>query len=565
MQWSAYVVIVLFAGIVLVGLAAHVWQYRDRPGAPFFLLALIGGASYAFGYAGQLVATTLTGKLAWYFVQMVPFLVLAPAMVLFAMEFTGVSRWQGRTLATVLAVEPVLVFATAISHPFHDLYFRETSTEIVGGLVWLDVDPGPVLLLDTVYQYALFFAVVGFFVYLLIESSPLYRDQAATLILAVLLPLFGSSIHRLVLDSNVDPVPLSFAVTGLIVTLGVFRVRLMDVVPVDWSPILDEVRAGVFAVDRQGRVVEANDGARALFDGGGTPIGRNATNLLDGSLDVDLGALEDGSTIESADSEDGPYYEVRRSRITDAKGVPRGELVVLYDVTDRTLLEHELRRQNEQLTVLNRMLRHDVRNDVTVALGRAEVLREHVDEAVADEHLDPIVSANRHISELTEISRDLAEAVGGESSLDSEPVSVSTSLNRTIDRVKARYPEATFDEPATDPAVNVEANDLLDSVFSNLLNNAIQHNDRQTPRVDVGLEVLEEDDEIRIRIADDGPGIPDQRKDVIFGRGERGIGSGGMGLGLYLVDRIVDEYGGRVWIEDNEPRGTVFVVAFPLA
>jgi signal transduction histidine kinase len=68
-----------------------------------------------------------------------------------------------------------------------------------------------------------------------------------------------------------------------------------------------------------------------------------------------------------------------------------------------------------------------------------------------------------------------------------------------------------------------------------------------------------------VRVADNGPGVPDDRKEAVFGRGEKGLRSTGTGLGLYLVDTLVDSYGGRVRVEDNDPEGAVFVVELPLA
>jgi signal transduction histidine kinase len=61
------------------------------------------------------------------------------------------------------------------------------------------------------------------------------------------------------------------------------------------------------------------------------------------------------------------------------------------------------------------------------------------------------------------------------------------------------------------------------------------------------------------RIADNGPGVPDEQKERIFEEGEKGIDSEDTGLGLHLVRTLVDRYGGDVRVEDNEPEGSVFV------
>ncbi|MFQ3295028.1 MAG: signal transduction histidine kinase [Halobacteriales archaeon] len=104
---------------------------------------------------------------------------------------------------------------------------------------------------------------------------------------------------------------------------------------------------------------------------------------------------------------------------------------------------------------------------------------------------------------------------------------------------------------------------MLSSVFTNLLNNAVLHNDSEYPSVWVDVTV--ERYTASIRVADDGPGVPPNRRDEIFGRGEKGLESEGTGVGLYLVDTLTSEFGGDVWVEDSEHGGTAFVVTLPLA
>jgi len=96
---------------------------------------------------------------------------------------------------------------------------------------------------------------------------------------------------------------------------------------------------------------------------------------------------------------------------------------------------------------------------------------------------------------------------------------------------------------------------MLGSVFRNLLKNAVQHNDKPVPTVAVSSDTA--DGSIRIRVADNGPGISDAAKEDIFGKGEKGLDSEGTGIGLYLVKSLVDSYGGDVWIEDRNEGGIV--------
>ena len=249
------------------------------------------------------------------------------------------------------------------------------------------------------------------------------------------------------------------------------------------------------------------------------------------------------------------WVRTRQIPIRDEAGNLSEVVGVSTDITEE-------KRREEELAALNRVLRHDVRNDMNIILGWTEVLEDHVDEE-GEESLERISRAGAHIVELTGIARDYAEAVTGESEVTVKPVSLDRVLGDELELRRETFPEATFHVVGEMPAVEVRANEMLTSVFKNLLNNAVQHNDADEPVVEIRPEVT--DDEVVVRIADDGPGIPDEQKDTIFQRGEKGVDSSGTGIGLYLVQTLVEQYGGTVAVADNSPRGAVFTVRLPRA
>jgi len=238
---------------------------------------------------------------------------------------------------------------------------------------------------------------------------------------------------------------------------------------------------------------------------------------------------------------------------------PDGEIEQMVGVTSDIT---DLKRRERELEALNRIVRHDIRNDMSIVLGWAEMLEDHVDEA-GEDYLEKVLASGTHVVELTEIARDYVETLTGDGDVEVKPMALCSVLKKEMDLRRESFPHADFVLADDVPDVEVMADEMLSSIFRNLLNNAVQHNDRDDPHVEVSCEV--DGDEAVVTVADDGPGIPADQRERIFQKGEKGLESSGTGIGLYLVWTLVEQYGGSVEVSDNEPRGSVFTVRLPLA
>ncbi|MFB6196671.1 MAG: ATP-binding protein [Halobacteriaceae archaeon] len=261
---------------------------------------------------------------------------------------------------------------------------------------------------------------------------------------------------------------------------------------------------------------------------------------------------------------DGSRFEAEGAAnvVPDDDGSPIGMMATFTDVTERKRYERRLEEANRKLEALNRLVRHDIRNDMNVLLGWLTLLEDHVDED-GEEYLHKMQRTGNHIVELTEITAEYVETLTSEAEMDVQPIALKPLLQTEVEIRSELYPNAVFSVQGEIPDVSVRANELLSSVFRNILNNAVQHNDADVPRAEISVEDLE--GVIRVGIADNGPGIPDGQKHRVFGKGESGVDSPGTGIGLSLVNTLISQYDGEVWVEDNEPRGAKFVVELPKA
>ncbi|KAB1196570.1 MULTISPECIES: histidine kinase N-terminal 7TM domain-containing protein [Haloferax] len=221
------------------------------------------------------------------------------------------------------------------------------------------------------------------------------------------------------------------------------------------------------------------------------------------------------------------------------------------DVTNRYRYEQRLR-------VLNRVLRHDLRNDMNVILGHADLLLDERIPAEAKDHATTIKRKAHSLVELGEQTRQIDTTLDRQSS-DLSPVELVERIDAQLDDIESNYPRAIISRDLPDEQW-VYADDLVESALKNLLENALEHNDRILPEVCVTIdETPVSTDFVEVRISDNGPGIPDAELAVLESGTETPL-QHISGLGLWLVHWIIDRSNGRLHFTENEPRGTTATV-----
>ena len=328
----------------------------------------------------------------------------------------------------------------------------------------------------------------------------------------------------------------------------------------DWDMVTDEVEFNEQWAQMLGHSIDEieshlHEWERRVHDGDIDRVEKALTAHIDGET-----ALYDTEhRVRTADGDWNWIRDVGKIIEHDENGEPVRAVGIHLDVDERKKYERTLKRQRDNLEVLNQVVRHDVRNALQPVIAYAGVLREYVDDD-GDEIRRKILEAGREAVDITQTAGEVTKVLL-RSETDRTPIAVRPILEAEVDDMRSSHDRAIIAVEKRLPDAEALADDMLESVFRNLLNNAIVHNDKQLPKVEVSATA--DDGVVRIRVADNGPGIPDDRKEQIFDEGERSLDSEGTGLGLYLVRTLVDRYGGDVWVEDNDPEGSVFVVELP--
>jgi signal transduction histidine kinase len=217
-----------------------------------------------------------------------------------------------------------------------------------------------------------------------------------------------------------------------------------------------------------------------------------------------------------------------------------------------------VKRRTEQIEFFNDVLRHSLRNGMLVVQGRADYLRDCVD-GEDEHHIDSITEWCDRLNEMSDTIRDINKTVTASESERLEAISLPAVVEGAVDDV------VEDDDVAVDIGVDDErvlANHLAEAVVGSVVENAVEHNTSDQPRVEIDSRGA--GDWVQVRVADNGPGISDELKTTMFERSISNDQTAG-GFGLYFVSVMMDLYSGKVWYEDNDPTGAVAILEFQRA
>ncbi len=325
------------------------------------------------------------------------------------------------------------------------------------------------------------------------------------------------------------------------------------------SSVAEGLTQGVIAVDAEHRIELLNDAARKMLGVSSTPVGEP---LIEFVRVAQVYELIDSNEAASAEVQlpDGPRTLIRVAR----KWGGEGRVLLLEDVTTVRRLE-TVRRD----FVAN--VSHELRTPVAVIRANAETL-------LAGAKDDPVMGPklidglHRNAERLARILADLLDlsrldAGQYRMELGNVPIKALTEQSLTAVETQAAAREVAI-EVAIPDALAVKADPkALDQILVNLIDNAVKYT---RTGGHVWVEAKRDQDDIRIEIRDDGPGISAKHRERVFERFYRADPSrsreaGGTGLGLSIVKHLAESMGGEVGVEPNAPQGSIFWLRLPRA
>ncbi len=340
------------------------------------------------------------------------------------------------------------------------------------------------------------------------------------------------------------------------------------------AALVEHSPAGSLLLDAAGRVVSFNPAALGLSGRGEAELaGAAALDLLvlederGQVLVLDLpGAADAPVTVQGylrrADGSPPPYVQLTLTPLPAPRGDRTGFVVDIVDLGGFKAAEDAGRSFLAGLS-------HELKTPLALIRGFAETLRlpqVRADEQLADEALDVILDETGHLTDMVDRLLLAARLQAGALTLDRHVLDVASELGRVVATFERAYPDRDWSFTVADGLPTITADPVrLREVAENLLANAVKYSDAGTP-IRVDASPAEAGAAIRIRVRDQGIGIPPEDQPRVFDRFVRATERGeGTGLGLYMSRAIVEAHGGQLAVESASGQGSTFTVTLPSA
>jgi PAS domain S-box-containing protein len=561
--------VVLLAAVVGMGVAVLVWLHRDRPGAGPLAAFVIAASLWAVAHGLELAVPDVDLMQLLVQTQLTLSVVIPVAWLVTVLEYTGHPHWLTRKRVALLLVEPGLFVTLVWSNEAHNLVWTGAQTAVSAQTSTLVPVWGLVRWAHLAYMLVLILAGGVLLLRMMLRTSQLFQGQGLALLFAITIPTVAHSGHAFGLfGTQFDPTSLGYVLSGIVLSAALLRGRLLDVAPVTRElgreAVFTEMDDAVVIVDDSGRIVDVNDAAAPLFS-------EPAASLSGRSLDDELPDIAAAVPAEGERAQTETrlelagavrYYDVRMAPLYRSYGVVSGHLISLRDVTAR-------RQREQRIDVLNRLLRHNVRNEMNVVRGNADLLRDDVAESGRD-RIDRII---RTVDSIVDRSNKIGRVSAALESQRARPVNLEPLLTAVVAEGRERHPAADISLDCPEDCW-VEAAPSLTLAFEELLDNAVEHGstspDSRTrgdtddtgsaPTVDITATMAS--GSVLVTVSDDGPGIAPHERDVILS-GEETPLQHGSGVGLWLVKWVVRNVGGTLGFRDGA--GTTVAVELPAA
>jgi PAS domain S-box-containing protein len=583
-EFNSLCYIRFISGVFALFLMGALWKHRKTDGVIYLIIFEFSAAIWALCDGFEAAAMTLNQKMPWAQFSYLGIATSSTMFLLFALSYANISRFKNwKTLISLLIV-PAITMTVVLTNSNHHLIWSrieliETGHHAVyyyGAYFWF----------QAIYQYLLLLMGIILLMTAAFRVYSQHRTQFWIVITGTLFPFCSSIIYvfKLLPLKGFDPTPVSFILSGFIITYGIFWFGMFNIMPIARKQAIDNLRDGMVVVDSAGIIVDANPAFCKIF---GLELADVLTKqardfFLSAGIDINSFSVENDYAYETQITVDKEQQdiEVKYHGIADSKNQPLGGIYMIANITTRKMIldaiadsnkrrKHELIEKEKLIMDLDayaRSVAHDLKNPLGSLVGLSELIREKLaqnDLEEVDEMVEIVCEQSKKMTRIIEgllmLSRIRKEDIV------KSPVNTKEILDEVLLRLKTEIVSrsAVLRMPDRWPVVMAHSQ-WIEEVWSNLISNALKYGGKP-PVITLGYEKISPF-VVRFWIQDNGNGLPEISLKKIFRDFERlGVtDSDGYGLGLPIVRRIFEKLGSEIVATSSGIPGEGCIFSFTL-
>jgi PAS domain S-box-containing protein len=239
------------------------------------------------------------------------------------------------------------------------------------------------------------------------------------------------------------------------------------------------------------------------------------------------------------------FVELSVSPIKENPEKISGYVIIIHSIDERKKIELRQTEIKDFLYMINKILRHDILNFLNVIQMAIYLSKEKSDFTYLDKAMKSVESSIKLVNDMKNLEYTISK--GGNLDI--------YSVREVIEDVSSNY-TIEFNIIGNGDIV---ADEAIYSVFDNLIRNAIKHGNTKKMR----FVITDKSDHCQISVRDYGNGIDNDVIDKIFDENFTHGTTGNTGLGLYIVKKVIERYGGDIWVKSEKEKGTTFTIKIP--
>lgn len=583
MTYNVYLSALLMAATCCSLLLVYLcFKRRDLPIAVSYGLGMLAGSFYSFGYAFEIVSTSLEHIRFWLRVEYIGIPFGTVLWFIMVLQYTGRQSWVRPRNIALMMIVPLITFTAHNTNEWHHLFYTSITMNETEGFPLVTLIKGPLYKLHVLYSYSFFIIGMFYLLQMLFRAVRGMKKQIVLMIIGSWGP-FGFTLIYLsdAIYMPIDISPFGFLFSGVFYMWGIYQFNMLRIAPLALQRVFESMEEAVIILDTDNCLTSFNRSAKGIVGGlNYRNTGQPAAQVFSGYpllLKMMAQGHDSASRIQLA-GPDGNFYNVHLSFVRNKHLKIVGKMLLLRDVTEAVHAEERLRDNARQLSELNMfkdrmfsVVAHDIRDPLAVLVNLMELLEEEIQDGSGDhdeEILHEMGQQIRNTFGLVEVLLDWFRSQREGMIFDpvTRDLAYTVRANLRLLQQRSDTKQIQIISEIPEESYIYADKEMLDLIIRNLLSNAIKFSYRGGS---IRLKAERRDRHMVIAVSDTGGGISPEQAGTLLQDDYRISSSGtsgerGVGLGLTLCREFVQLNGGELWFDSVPSKGSTFYFSLPL-